>query len=263
MLDLRDRTVAITGASGGIGAAVARACARRGAKVVLGARRVDELEKVAAELRSKGGVAHAIPCDVTKLEDNERFVREAVEKTGGVDVFVANAGVMMVSSFEKTTLETFQRVMDVNYYGVLYGLKAALPEVRKRKGQLAVVSSINGKRGLPSRSGYSASKFALHGLCDSLRVELLGTGTGVTLFCPGVVNTEIRDRAVQFDAPESAKKLRGMSADRAAEIFVRAIERRRREVVTPFYLRLALLGWAVAPGLLDWIVARRLPTETR
>jgi short-subunit dehydrogenase len=261
MLDLRGKTVVITGASAGIGASTAKVCAKRGAIVVLAARRLAELEKVAGEVRALGGTAHVVECDVTSAEANDKLVAEAVAKTGGVDVFIANAGVTMLAAFSRADVATFKRVMDVNYFGVLYGLKAALPHVRARKGQLTVVSSFTGKRGVPTRSGYSASKWAVHGLCEALRVELLGSGVGVTIFCPGFVDTDIRHRAVGIDPSAAAiARPKGESPDVVAERLVRAIERRKREVVTPFSLKLVLWLDALAPSIVDRLLRWKVPT---
>jgi NAD(P)-dependent dehydrogenase (short-subunit alcohol dehydrogenase family) len=260
MLELRGRTIIITGASSGIGAAAAVASGRRGANVLVAARRRDELAKVAADAKAAGAPqAHAIECDVTSETANAHLVAEAVRLTGRLDVFVANAGVTMVAPFATAKPETFRRVMDVNYFGALWGLKAALPHVLAQKGQLAVVSSFTGKRGVSTRSGYAASKHALHGLCDSLRVELLGTGVGVTLYCPGFVDTPIRDRALELSPGAVESRPKGMTPEQSGEELVRAIERRKRELVSPFSLRLALALDALVPSLVDRIIRSKTP----
>ncbi|HZU97027.1 MAG TPA: SDR family oxidoreductase [Planctomycetota bacterium] len=257
MLDLSGRTVVVTGSSTGIGACAAKSFARRGAKVVLAARRLMELEKVASEIRAAGGEAHVLECDVASAEANEALVKFAIEKTGRLDVFVANAGRTMEETFARAKLDTFRQIMEVNYFGSLYGFKAALPHVLAQKGQLVCVSSFTGKRGVPTRSGYAASKHALHGLLDSLRIELLGSGVGVTVYCPGFVDTEIRDRAVERHEHAAAMRPKGMSPEEAGEILVRATVRRKREVVTPFFLRMVLRLNVLAPGVVDRLLRRR------
>ncbi len=257
MLDLAGRTCVVTGASSGIGAAAAVELARRGAVPVLAARRRAELEEVASRIRSTGGTAHVLDVDLASPEGNERLVKFALEKTGRLDVFIANAGVTMVQRFQDAKLETFEQVMRVNYFGTLYGFKAALPHVLEKKGQLVVVSSFTGKRGVPTRSGYAASKHALHGLANSLRVELLGTGVGVTIYCPGFVDTEIRKRAVERHEKADEVAPKGWTPEQAALVLVRAVARRKREVVTPFFLRMVLRVDLVAPSLVDWLLRRR------
>jgi short-subunit dehydrogenase len=256
MLDLKGRTCVVTGASSGIGAAAAIELARRGAVPVLAARRRAELDEVGSRILAAGGTAHVLDVDIGTLEGNERLVKFALEKTGRLDVFIANAGVTMVQRFQEAKLETFEQVMRINYFGTIYGFKVALPHVLEKRGQLVIVSSFTGKRGVPTRSGYAASKHALHGLGDSLRVELLGTGVGVTIYCPGFVNTEIRARAVERH--EGADEEKGWTPEQAALVLVRAIERRKREVVTPFFLRMVLRANLVAPSLVDRLLRRRL-----
>ena len=256
MLDLAGRTCVVTGASSGIGAAAAIELARRGAVPVLAARRRAELDQVADRIRSAGGTAHALDVDIATVEGNERLVQFALEKTGRLDVFIANAGVTMAQWFKDAKLETFEQVMRINYFGTLYGFKLALPHVLEQKGQLAIVSSFLGKRGVPTRTGYAASKHALHGFADSLRVELLGTGVGVTVYCPGFVDTEIRQRAVER-TENAAAAPKGWTPEQAAHVLVRAVERRKREVVTPFSLRMILRVDRIAPGLVDRMLKRR------
>src|SRR5690606_16093983 len=179
-------TVIITGASSGIGLACAWAFAQQGANLVLGARRFVDLCALAQSLEQAHGIrAVAVQCDVAKETDCEALVQQAVTTFGGVDVLVNNAGISMRALFADLDLSVLHRLMDVNFWGTVYCTKYAMPELLRRGGSVVAVSSIAGYRGLPGRAGYSASKFAIHGFMESLRVENLRTGLHVMVACPG------------------------------------------------------------------------------
>lgn len=254
----------ITGASMGIGAALAREVAARGGLPVLAARSAEALDALAAELRERHGIAALVaPTDVTDPAQCERLAALARERLGGIDVLVLNAGVSMHGRFEDASPEVFRRLMDINYFGAIDCIRAALPELKKSRGSIVAVSSVAGLRGYPMRSGYSASKFALHGLCESLRVELMDDGVHVLVVSPGFIATDIRRRALGPTAEEGSGGHdvtvgAAMSAEDCARAIVDAtLARRRHVVLTPTAkLATALSRWL--PATSDRLLARRL-----
>ncbi len=190
---IEGKVVLITGASSGIGEATARLLAERGAKVMLGARRVERLEKLAAELRDAGGTAEYRKLDVTDSEDMEAFVHAAVEKLGRVDVIVNNAGVMPLSNLEERKLNEWNRMIDVNIRGVLHGIAAGLPVMRSQGGgQFVNVASIGAYEVTPTASVYCATKYAVRAISEGLRMET-EREIRVTLVSPGVTESELAD----------------------------------------------------------------------
>lgn len=190
---IEGKVVLITGASSGIGEATARLLAERGAKVMLGARRVERLETLAAELRDAGGTAEYRKLDVTDSEDMEAFVHAAVEKLGRVDVIVNNAGVMPLSNLEERKLDEWNRMIDVNIRGVLHGIAAGLPVMRSQGGgQFVNVASIGAYEVTPTASVYCATKYAIRAISEGLRMET-EREIRVTLVSPGVTESELAD----------------------------------------------------------------------
>ena len=190
---IKGKVVVITGASSGIGEATARMLARRGAKVVLAARRVERLEKLCSELGNEGHSAIFRAADVTKLQDMQELVRFALASHGRLDVVVNNAGIMPLSPLESLKLDEWNRMIDVNIRGVLHGIAAALPHFRKeRAGQFVNVSSIAGHKVMPTAAVYCGTKFAVGAISEGLRQEL-GSEIRVTVVSPGVVESELAD----------------------------------------------------------------------
>jgi NAD(P)-dependent dehydrogenase (short-subunit alcohol dehydrogenase family) len=258
--NLENRVAFITGGSSGIGAAVAAEYARRGADVVLAARRVERLEQVAADIRDLGRRALAVQCDVAVDGDLDRAVAQAVEELGRIDRVVANAGFGVAGPLERLTLEDYERQFETNVFGVLrtvYATREALVETR---GCLAIIGSVSGFVGLGGSSPYSMSKAAVHLLADSLRYEFGRLGVGVTLVVPGFVESEIRqvdNRGVYHpEAPDSAPPWMRMPAPVAARKIVRAVERRRRVRVLTGHGRLGVFLQRHTPGLLAFAVGR-------
>jgi short-subunit dehydrogenase len=252
------RVVAITGASAGIGRATALRLARDGAAVALCARRADRLQQVAAEIIAAGGEAVAVPADVARVEDMDRFAALAVERFGRLDVMMCNAGFGIAGTIDDITPQQMQKLIDVNYTGTFLAARAALRIFRRQgHGHIVVVSSIVGKRGVPYMGAYSATKFAQVGLAECLRAEVVGTDIHVSVVYPVSTETEFFDVMSQ---ETGTTVVRGpgpkQSADDVANAIARAIERPTPEVY-PFFKSRALV-WlnAVAPGIADRVVQR-------
>ncbi len=250
----------ITGASAGIGAALARELARDGADLVLAARREDRLHDLAREIAATGRNAIVVSCDVTRDGELERAVAAAVERYGRLDIAIANAGFGVAGPVEALTLEDFRRQLETNVFGVLRTLYAALPELRKTRGQFVVIGSVSGHVPTPATSAYSMSKFAVRGLAESIHDELAASGISVTLVSPGFVDSDIRrvdnHGKVHEDAPDPVPAWLRMSTDRAARTIVRAIGRRRREIVVTGHGKALVFLYRHAPWLLQWLIAR-------
>ncbi|HEX5746230.1 MAG TPA: SDR family oxidoreductase [Archangium sp.] len=265
MPSMQGKTVVITGASSGIGEELAVALAERGAQVVLAARSEAELERVKQRCERAGGRAVVVPTDVGDPEACRRLVARAVEAFGGIDCLVNNAGMAMRGRFEDVTdLSIFERLMRVNYLGAVYCTHAALPHLKARKGLLVAISSLTGKSGVPTRSGYAATKHAMQGFFDSLRIELSGAGVDVLVVSPGFVVSNIRSRALGPDGSAGhtdiaeEKGNRVMDTRTCAELILRAMERRERELVMMPAARLLLAVKALVPGVIDRLASRMM-----
>jgi short-subunit dehydrogenase len=255
-----DHVALITGASSGIGAALARELARQGADLVLLARRSDRLATVAAGVEREGRRALAVVADVTVDGDVERAVAATLATFGRLDVVIANAGFGVVGLVERLALDDYRRQFETNVFGVLRTVQAALPALKASRGRLAIVGSVAGYVATPGASPYAMSKFAVRGLAAALGYELAPAGVSVTLVVPGYVEAEIRrvDNTGVFRAearePVPARLI--MSAPRAARQIVRAIARRRREVVITGHGKLGVFVQRHAP----WLVAAAIRT---
>ena len=262
---MKDNVVVITGASKGIGAEVARQLAAKGANLVLSAREGPWLERVAAECVALGGRAEVIVADVSKQDDCRRLIERTVAAFGHVDTLVNNAGATMWARFEDIRdLSILERIMDVNYMGAVRCTHYALPHLRASRGRIVGIASLTGMTGVPTRSGYAASKHAMRGFFDSLRIELANAGVTVTMIYPGFVSTGVRVNAsgpdgkpIAFD-PVDEKKV--MSPAECARITVAAIENRRREVIMTARGKMGQWLKLVAPGLVDRIARRAIET---
>ena len=255
--------VILTGASEGIGRALALALARGGARLALAARDRQRLESLAQECRALGGEARALPTDVTNQQDCEWLVAETVKAFGGIDVVIHNAGVTMWSRFDALQdLGIFERLMEVNYLAPVRLTALSLPHLKQSKGLLVAVASLAGLTGVPERSGYAASKHAMIGFFDSLRIELAGSGVDVTVVAPDFVVSEIHKRAIGpdgeplGDSPMMQSKI--MSAEECATRIVRAVEKRQRLLLMSTRGKWGRWLKLLAPGLIDRIAARAI-----
>jgi short-subunit dehydrogenase len=253
MTDLSGRRIILTGASEGIGRALALALVSCGARVVLAARDAERLETLALECRGRGGQALAIATDVTNAQDCEWLVAETLKAFGGIDVVVHNAGI---------TMWIFERLLEVNYLAPVRLTALTLPHLKESKGLIVAVASLAGLTGVPERSGYAASKHALIGFFDSLRIELAGSGVAVCVIAPDFVVSEIHKRAIGPDgqplglSPMMQAKI--MTAENCAARIVRAIVKRERLVLMSARGKLGRWLKILAPSLIDRIAARAI-----
>lgn len=248
------KVVIITGASSGIGLATAREFAANGARLVLAARSEDKLQEIAGELSSLTDVL-CVKTDVSVMEDCKNLIDKTIDRFGSIDILINNAGISMRALFNDMDLSVMERLMAVNFWGTVYCTKFALPWLLKSKGSVVGVISTAGYKGLPARTGYSASKFAINGFLDTLRVENLFTGLHVLVFAPGFTTSNIRMTALTADGSQQGSTPRAedkmMSAEKVARIMLRAIRRRRRRVTLTFTSKMLLLLTRIAPGLTD------------
>lgn len=259
-----DQVVIVTGASSGIGRAIALQLAGQGAKVAIAARRAERLEQVAAECRQRGGEALAVPTDVGEETQCKTLVEKTVAAFGRLDMLINNAGLAVVALLrEYPDLHLFRHVMEVNFYGAVHCTYHALPHLMQSRGRILAVSSLGGKGGLPFNTSYTASKYALHGFYDSLRMELRRHGVSVTVVCPYWVITEFHEAYLNKDGLPRGKQGRAlytkkmMTAERCAEITLRAAYKRQREsLMGPG----RLLEWLklIAPDLLDRLAVKTI-----
>lgn len=255
----------ITGASSGIGEALAYKLAREGCVVVLAARNTDKLQAIAEKIKQQGGEALALRCDVSEEADCSQVVNECILHFGRLDIVIANAGISMRATLEDSHTSVLHQVMNINFWGMVYCFKYAQPYVKQSRGNLVAISSVAGFRGLPARTAYSASKGAMNLFVEALRCELLESGVSVQLICPGYTASNIRNAALnergeaQGDSPLDESKL--MSAESVATATWQAIQKRRRTVVLGGEEKLALWLNRWAPAWLDKLLYRRLKKE--
>jgi short-subunit dehydrogenase len=256
-------SVVITGASSGIGRALAIAFLQAGASVSVCARNREALEALAAEAGSDA--LHTYIADVSREEECKAFIDSALNRFGKVDVLVNNAGISMRALFKDTDPDVLKSLMDINFWGTVYCTKFALPSIIANKGTIVGVSSIAGYRGLPGRTGYSASKFAMQGFLEALRTENLHTGVNVMWVCPGFTASNIRNTALdktgqsQKETPLKEDQL--MSAEDVARHTLRAIIQRKRTLILTTQGRLTVLLSRLFPAWADRLVFNHFRKE--
>ncbi|WP_099292465.1 SDR family oxidoreductase [Butyricimonas sp. Marseille-P3923] len=263
---MQNKVVIITGASSGIGKALVYEFARRGAKISMGARNIDELKKIEDDLKASGTEILSVQTDVTRETDCKNLIEKTHERFGRIDVLVNNAGISMRALFEDLEIDVIRRLMDVNFWGTVYCTKYALPYLLQAKGSLVGIISVAGFLGLPGRTGYSASKFAVRGFLNTLRVENLKKGLHVLVAAPGFTASNIRKTALvadgsqQGDSPRAENKM--MSAERCAQIIVNGVVKRKREIIMTLVegkISVFLSKWF--PSLLDKLAYSHMAKE--
>ena len=260
---MKDQVVVITGASKGIGAELALQLAALGSKLVLAARNAKELDAVAERCKARGASVITVRADVSVDRECAAIMSGAALAFGRIDVLVNNAGATMWARFEDIKdLSILDRIMQVNYMGSVYCTAHALPYLRESHGLIVGISSLAGRTGVPTRTGYSASKHAMTGFFDSLRIELAGSGVDVTMIYPGFVSTGIRENATGPDgkpiAVSPVKEGEVMGVEECARRIVQAIEGREREVVMTARGKIGLWLKLLAPSLVDRIAKRAI-----
>jgi short-subunit dehydrogenase len=253
-----NKIIVITGGTDGIGKALVAGFLNRGATVATCSRTIEKLSDLKNEFAGKP--LFTMVADVSKEDDCKNFIEKTIEKYKGIDILINNAGISMRALFKDTDLDTLKRVMDINFWGTVYCTKFALDSILKNKGSIVGMSSVAGYRGLPGRSGYSASKFAVNGWMEALRTELLESGVNVMWVCPGFTKSNIRNAALDKDAkpqgesPLQEEKL--MSAEECAQHIIKAIEKRKRTLVLTFTGKETVYMNKFFPSLTDKLTRR-------
>lgn len=252
-MNLRHKNVVVTGASSGIGKAVALEMARRGANVVLAARRAEALESVAAQCRSLGVTATAVPTDVTDPEQCRRLIASVPK----VDVLVNNAGFAIFDSIAGAKDEDLRSMMDTNYFGALHCTRAVLPQMLERgDGAIVNVASIAGIMGFARMGGYCATKFALIGMTEALRDEVLGKGVRVAMVCPGTTNTEFFVKAERGKMPAASRLILAVKPERVARAVCAAAEDGRYRRIIPVFAHIYMRLKEITPGIAHFFMRR-------
>ena len=260
-----NKVVIVTGASSGIGKACATIFAARGFKVMLSARDTGNLKSAETELKSKGFDVHTFAADVSKEDNCRDLIAETMTRFGRIDVLICNAGISMRALFEDTDLEVIRKIMDVNFWGTVYCTKYAMPHLLSAKGSVVGISSIAGKKGLPARSGYSASKFAIEGFLETLRTENLKKDLHVLIACPGFTASNIRnaslskDGKAQGESPRNENKM--MTAEEVAGYIYHATVKRKRDLVLTTNGKLVVWLNKFFPSLMDKMVYNHMAKE--
>jgi NAD(P)-dependent dehydrogenase (short-subunit alcohol dehydrogenase family) len=268
MESLRNKTIFVTGASSGIGKAAALRLAGHGAQIALSGRNRDSLEQTCNDIMQAGGAAVVTPADVTDAEQVRQAIETAVAHFGKLDILLASAGLSMRAYFEGCKLEALERVMRVNFFGTLYATHYALPHVKKTRGSLVAISSLTGKRGIPSYGIYGASKFAIQGLYESLALELARDGVHVGVVSPAFVDTPLRENVLgpdgkAWDQPPPPP-FRVWPVEKCVDRIIRLIVKRKRQAIMPWFAGPLLtfdemLGRVIG----DRILMRNFPPDTK
>ena len=262
---MKDKVVVITGGSSGIGKALAEVFGKNGSKILITGRSQSDLDLAIADLKQKGITAQSFKADVSIEDDNKKMAAEAIRLYGRIDVLINNAGITMRALFNEVDMSVVKKVMDINFFGVLYATQACLSEIQKNKGSVIGISSIAGFRGLPGRTGYSASKFALNGFLEVLRTEMLHQGVHVLTTAPGFTTSNIRKKALtkdgsmQGESPRDEEQM--MTAEECAQHIYDATIKRKNFLILTAQGRAAVWLNKLFPRLADKMVYNTMAKE--
>lgn len=255
MKDLKGKVIVITGASSGIGFACCKVFAQAGLKVVMAARNPEKLATAEEAVKAITPDVLAVPTDVSVEADCKNLIEQAVARFGGIDIMLNNAGISMRALFRDLDLSVIRRLMDTNFWGTVQCTKYAFPYILERQGSIIGISSVAGFIGLPGRTGYSASKFAMHGFLETVRVENLKNNLHVMIVTPGFTASNIRVTALgpqgqaQGESPRDEGKM--MTAEAVARRILKGVRRRRRRIVLTFEGKAVCFLKGLCPALLD------------
>jgi len=262
---MKDKVVIITGGSSGIGKACALAFGKHGARVVISGRNQERLDEAIKTLEAASIECMGVVSDVASESDSKELIKQTVAKYGQLDILINNAGISMRSLFDDCDPSVIKKVMDINFYGTVYATKYALPYIKQFKGSIVGVSSIAGYRGLPARTGYSASKFAMQGFLEALRTELLKDDVHVLVACPGFTESNIRNTALvadgntQGESPRDEGKM--MKAEEVAQYIFNAVKRKKRSLVLTTQGKMTVLLNKLLPAFMDKMVYKHMAKE--
>ncbi len=262
---MKDKVVIITGASSGIGRALAYEYASRKAKVVIAARRIDILEEIVADLKKNGSDVIAVETDVSKEEDCKKLIDKTVEEFDRIDILINNAGISMRALFVDLSIDVLKKLMDVNFWGTVYCTKYAISHLLKSKGSLVGVSSISGFTPLPARTGYCASKYAVNGFLNTLRIENSRKGLHVLIVAPWFTTSNIRKTALladgsqQGETPRKEKKM--MKAETVAKYIAKAVVKRKRTLILTLSGKISIFLIKVYPQIIERIMYNQMRKE--
>ena len=264
---MKNKVVIITGASSGIGKACAQEFGKQGARLMLAARNEEKLKSLNNILNQSGGQSHYIVTDVSIELDCKNMINKTIDIYGSIDILINNAGVSMRALFNDLDLKAFEKVMKINFYGTVYCSKYALPHILISKGSIVGVSSIAGHKGLPARTAYSASKFAMAGFLESLRIENMQKGLHVLIASPGFTASSIRENALdasgstQKESPRDEKKM--MTPELVAKKITCAVKYRKNSIILTFQGKLLVFLSKFFPNFVDKLVFNTLSKEKK
>jgi short-subunit dehydrogenase len=262
---MHNQVIIITGGSSGIGKALALQYGQLGAHIVITGRNENKLQSATEELKSLGISILGIPCDSSQEVETRLMINKVIDHFGKIDLLVNNAGISMRSMFEDVQIDVLKKVMDINFWGTVYATQAALPYLKESKGGIIGISSIAGYRGLPVRTGYSASKFAMNGFLEALRTELLHSGVHVLIACPGFTASNIRNSSLNAEGNMTGETMREeekmMSADEVASKIIQAYQQNKKTLIMTFQGKLTVFLNKWLNGFMDTLVYNSLKKE--